>query len=370
MRSVFLVAALWAAPFATAQETVETAAPEEQDDRVTLTGLVQTQFDTSSEAEDETDLRLRRVRLGAEIQVAPRVTGRIDAELANAATGGSAELNEAYAQIELAPAALLLVGKGGRPFGIVDATGAGELTPIERGAVVRGAQPVEQYRTLEAIAYAGRSVGVQLQGDVPGLPVGLAYAAGYFSGTTGEEGGSADIHQLAARVAVTPVPAVTVGLAATSRSFGSDERAGFDADGGVTGADPSGERQRGAAYAVDVEIGENGRPGPRLLAELAAGTLDPFADARFVSAQGWAAWRVPVGAPLVDAVEPLFRASWADNDGPLGDLDGTLLTPGVNVYLAERTRVMLNLDVFLPGAGSPGDPGTLYAVRSQVQIAF
>ena len=370
MRSVLFLAALWAVPIATAQETVETAAPEEQDDRVTLTGLVQTQFNTSSEDQEVTDLFLRRVRLGAEIQVAPRVTGRIDAELANAATGGSAELNEAYAQIELVPGANLLVGKGGRPFGIVDATGAGVLTPIERGAAFRDATAIEQYRTLEAIAYAGRSVGVQLQGDVPGLPVGLAYAAGYFNGSTGEEGASADIQQLAARVAVTPMPILTIGLAATSRDVGIDERPGFDADGAVTGGDPSGEIQRAAAFAVDVEIGENGQPGPRLLAEVAGGTLDPFADHRFVSAQGWAAWRVRVAAPLVDAVEPLFRASWTDNDGPLGQFDGTLLTPGVNVYLAERTRAMLNLDVFLPGADTPGDPDTLFALRSQVQIAF
>ena len=368
MRLAFLAGCLLAAPLA-AQETVETAEPEAQDDRLTLTGLVQTQFNTTSAAgADDTELLLRRVRLGASVEVAPRVTGRVDAELAPAAVGGSAEINEAYAQVELHPALLVLAGKGGRPFGIVDATSASALTPIERGASFRGAQAAEQYRTLEALAYAGRSVGVQLQGDVPGLPVGLAYAAGYFSGAAGEEGADADIRQLAARVAVRPVSGVSIGLAATSRAFGADQAAGFDGDGEVTGADPTGETRRGAGYAIDVELGENGRPGPRLLAEFAGGTLDPFAGDRFVSAQGWAAWRVPVGAPLVDAVEPLVRASWSDNDGALGAIDGTLLTPGANVYLAERTRLMLNLDVFLPSGDAGGD--ALVAGRAQVQVSF
>lgn len=372
LRCLRLAAAL-ALAFSAAPRAQETAEDPDvrQGDRITLSGLVQSQFNTSSvNGTDDTEITLRRVRLGADARVSDRVSGRVQAELANAAVGGSAELNEAYALVELAPAIGVLIGKGGRPFGYIDATAAANLVPIERGARVRGADAVELYGALEALAYAGRSVGVQVVGEVDGTPVPLAYAAGYFAGSTGEEGRDADIRQFAARVQAVPLPGIQIGVAATSRAFASDQLAGRGPDGQATGADPAGNTRRGAAYAVDVEVGEADRPGLFLAAELATGTLDPFSGDRFVGAQGWLAWRVAVGGGLVRAVQPLARASWADADGPLGDAAGTLLTPGVNVYLAEGTRLMLNADVFVYGADAPSDAATLAAFRAQFQISF
>ena len=362
------VALVLAAP-AVAQETAEDPDLGDQDTPVTFGGLVQTQFNTSAEAEDATELALRRVRLSANARVSDAVSGRIQAELANAAVGGAAELNEAYALVQLAPAVGVLVGKGGRPFGIIDATTAAALVPIERGARFRGAEAVELYRTLEALAYAGRSVGVQVLGETSG-PLGLAYAAGYFRGATGEEGGDADVRQVAARVQVSPVSRLTVGLAVTNRAFARDAPPGVGPDGAL-GADPSGETRRGSGLTLDVAVGEYGRPGFHALGEVAVGTLDPFQDHAFRAAQGWVAYRarVPDAATggLVVAVEPLLRASVADADGPLGERDGVLLTPGLNVYAAGNARLALNLDVFLPGGA---DDEALVAFRSQVQLAF
>ena len=359
-----------AAP-AIAQETAESPNTEGEGPELTFGGLVQTQFNTTSEDGPEpTDLSLRRVRLSANARVSPALSGRIQAELANAAVGGSAELNEAYALLELSPAVGVLVGKGGRPFGAVDATTAAGLTPIERGARFRGADAVELYGVLEALAYAGRSVGVQVLGDVEGLPVGLAYAAGYFTGSTGEEGTDADIRQLAARVQVAPVPGVGVGLAVTNRAFGRGQPADLGPDG-ATGARPAGETQRGSAFALDLTVGDYGRPGVHGLLELATGTLDPFTDATFRAVQGWLAYRAgglgaSTGGVLV-AVEPMLRVSAADADGPLDRADGVLVTPGLNLYGARNARLALNADVFLP---NDGDGDTLFAFRSQVQIEF
>ncbi|MDT7857054.1 porin [Rubrivirga sp. S365] len=361
---------------ARAQEVAEDPNLGEQDDRVTFGGLVQTQLNTSGQdGADATDLSLRRVRLSANARVSPLVSGRIQAELANAAVGGSAELNEAYALFEFDPAVGVLVGKGGRPFGIIDATTAAALTPIERGARFRGAEAAELYRTLEALAYAGRSVGVQVLGEVG--PV--VYAAGYFRGAAGEEGGDADIRQFAARVQVQPVAGVKVGLAATSRAFARDDPPRLDPDGSALGDDPSGDTRRGGGVALDVEVGDYGRPGFHALAEVVTGTLDPFRDHAFIGAQGWLAYRVEglaerTGGVLV-AVEPLFRASASDAEGPVGRYDGVLLTPGLNLYAAQNTRLALNLDVFLRGGAEGGEApldgdDTLVAFRGQVQIAF
>ncbi|WP_420456918.1 porin [Rubrivirga sp.] len=350
---------------ARAQEVAEDPNLESGGPELSFGGLVQTQFNTSRQAdEDPTELALRRVRLAANARVSPIVSGRLQAELANAAVGGAAELNEAYALFQFVPSFGVLVGKGGRPFGIIDATTAATLTPIERGGRFRGAEAVELYRTLETLSYAGRSVGVQVLGEAGAL----VYAAGYFRGATGEEGGDADIRQVAARLQVAPVAGVKVGLGVTNRAFARADPPGLQTG---SGADPSGETKRGSGMALDFEVGDYGEPGFHALGEVVAGTLDPFQDHGFVGAQGWVAYRVgglagPTGDVLV-AVEPLFRASVADAEGPVGESDGVLLTPGLNLYAAENTRLALNLDVFLPSDGAR-DP--LVSFRSQVQIAF
>ena len=364
--AVFALAALPAA----AQETAESPETEGSGRQITFGGLVQTQFSTTDQDEPEpTELRLRRVRLSANARVSPVLSGRIQAELANAAVGGSAELNEAYALLELSPAVGVLVGKGGRPFGAIDATTAARLTPIERGARFRGAETVELYGVLEALAYAGRSVGVQVLGDVEGLPVGLAYAAGYFTGSTAEEGTDADIRQLAARVQVSPVPGFAVALAVTNRAFGRDDPADLGPDG-ARGARPQGETRRASAVTLDVAVGDYGQPGFHGLLELATGTLDPFTDDTFRAVQGWVAYRAgglgaSTGGVLV-GVEPILRVSAADAQGPLDRADGVLVTPGLNLYGARNARLALNADVFLPS----DDRDALFAFRSQVQIVF
>ena len=356
---------------ATAQETAESPDLGKSDETLSFGGLVQTQLNTTSaDGADATELALRRVRLSANAKLSDFVSGRIQAELANAAAGGSAELNEAYALFSFAPPFRVLVGKGGRPFGVVDATTAATLVPIERGARFRGLRTVEQYRIMEELAYAGRSVGVQVLGETDVLPVGVAYAAGYFSGSTGEEGTDADIRQLAARLQLALTDWAAAGLAATSRAFVRNDPPGRGQDGTASGADANGVTRRGAGYALDVTLGSYGEPGPYLLAEFVTGTINPFLDERFTSAQAWLAYRVgglgaQTGNTLL-AVEPIFRASWGDAEGPLDAVDGVLLTPGLNLYAAENTRLALNLDLFLPEGG--GD--TAASFKAQVQIAF
>ena len=377
MRRLTLLLLVFAAS-AAAQETAES--PEATGDGgVSVGGLVQTQFNTSSESDDDTRLFLRRVRLSANARLTDRVSGRIQAELAGAAVGTSAELNEAYALFEATPAVGVLVGKGGRPFGAVDATTAARLIPIERGARFRGATAVEQYRLAEALAYAGRSVGVQVLGDTRVAGVGLAYAAGYFSGSADEDASrDADIRQFAARVQVEPVAGVRLGAAATSRAFAADSTVGLAGGefGQATGADPAGETRRGASYSLDAGIGTFGEPGLQVLGEVVFGTLNPFTGDRYHSGQLWLAYRLggfseATGGRLA-AVEPIVRVSYADPDGPLRADAGTLVTPGLNLYLARSTRLALNADVFLPSNADAqtGRRDALVAFRSQVQIAF
>jgi hypothetical protein len=264
-------------------------------------------------------------------------------------------VNEAYLLLSFHPAFEVLAGKGGRPFGLVDANSAASLIPVERGARFGpAATTLGQYAILEELAYVGRSVGIQVLGETDVLPIPATYAAGYFSGTEGEDGPPADIEQLAARLQVEPFAGAIVGVAYTSRVFGDEA---------------TGESERGDGLALDLQVGTYGEPGPKLLAQYVVGTFDPFAETGFRSVHGWAAWRFAIaGRPYLEGVEPIFRVSWGDLDeGRLDRRDGVLLTPGFNLYAARNTRLMLNLDVFLFEDGDL-DPATSF--KAQFQLTF
>ena len=51
-------------------------------------------------------------------------------------------------------------------------------------------------------------------------------------------------------------------------------------------------------------------------------------------------------------VEPVFRLSVGDPDDGALTAAGTLLTPGMNLYLGPLNRIMLNLDLWLADGGA------------------
>ncbi len=307
-----------------AQEVIQAATVRAPGVEVSFDGLVQTQLNTSSldralavgdpdpgsgntpdvdgPRVNDTEL-LRRVRLGATARIGEWIIGRIQPEL----SGTSIELNEAYLLLQFDPTFEFLAGKGGRPFGLIDATVAPRLIPIERGARIRGIQPLELYGILEELAYAGRSVGVQILGAPEGAPLDLSYSSGYFNGALAEGGGEADIEQLAGRVTVRPFEQVQIGGAITSRLFTCENS---DDAVGCTG----GGADRGASYLIDAQYGESGRTGLYLLGELATGMFDPFTDLRSRGGQLWLTYRTPPVSDRLTGIQPLFRVSYGDLD--------------------------------------------------------
>ena len=269
-------------------------------------GMVQTQLNTSDApgAQERTDVLLRRVRLSANARVHEQLSGRIQAELANVALGGDAQLNEAYLLYEPSPNVGVLIGKGGRPYGILDGVPAAQLLPIERGARFRGAEAVELYRVHEVLAYAGRSVGAQVLGSFGPEKVRVDYAVGYFTGSQGEEGASADIDQFAARLQVTFAQTVQAGLAASSRAFGERERPGIGPDGSVSGSSPRGDTERGEGVTLDVRVGEFGAPGWHAMIAGALGTIDPFEAHTYYGATGWFGYLFAMPHRTFQGLEP------------------------------------------------------------------
>lgn len=349
-----LLALLVASP-ARAQEDrggiiVETEAVE-----LTIGGRLQLQANTTTAStEPTTDLFMRRIRVNVEARVTDLVSARVQPEFA----GERVRLTDAFVTLEFSPAFHLLVGRTYRPFSRLELTSDNLTPPVERGAAIRGVEALDEYELVSGLGYSDRDMGVQLRGSPQGLPWGLEYAAGVFTGPLYGETGRHDTYQLAARATVRPVRRVELGAGWSRRDFSRAATSPNEL-----------ELRAGNAFEVDVEYGSF-TPGWHLVAELATGDFDPFADVGFRGAQAWLAYRTERLGEQVLGLEPTFRVSRGTLDAgaaPLAvDAGGTLLTPGVNLYFTPISRVLLNYDRWLPGAGGP----VAWSFKAQLQMAF
>lgn len=319
--------------------------------RLTLSGRVQTIFSTTdAPGFAATEFALRRVRLEANVRVNRLVSAKVQPDYA----GSRVQLKDAYVRLSLDPALELVAGQAHRPFGLITQISSTRIIPIERGVRIRGVTGARDHDALlTELGYADRDVGLQAMGRVPGLPGGLTYAAGVFNGPLRGEVPSASSIQYAARLAASPARGVRVGAAWSRRDFVEDAGASALVLRG------------GNAWEVDLDLG-SAAAGPRLVAELVAGDTDPFQDARFRAAQGWLAYRTRAVSPTVSGVEPFLRVSHGDpdtgGDAVLPDLvGGTLVTPGVNLWLGGLNRVAVNWDAWNPETGD---------ARSSLKVLF
>lgn len=303
---------------------------------VSVGGRVQTQFSTSSvDSVPVQDWTLRRVRLETAVRYGETVGGKLQVELA----GSRVALKDAYMRLSLGPAVNVLAGQAHRPFGLVTHTSSALMAPIERGVRIRGLERArEQYTLLSDLGYSERDVGVHLNGRLP-LPLAPFYAAAFTNGPTHLVHGGERSYQLTARAGFHPLKNLAVAGSWGRRDF---VRAATDSAPALS--------RGGHAWAVDAEVGGYG-PGVHLVGELAFGDEDPLEERHFMGAQGWVSYRAR-------ALEPLLRVSHGDSED-----GGTLVTPGVNVYLGGMNRVMLNLDVWR-GAESA------QSLKAQFQMAF
>lgn len=318
---------------------------------IQIGGRVQTQFNTTTaEGVPGTELFLRRARLEVEVKVNDLVSGAIQPEIA----GDRLQLKDVYLKLGFSPALQLLAGKAHRPFSLLEQTSSKRILPVERGAALRGLDPQDEYEIVHDLGYSDRDVGLQVMGAPKWAPLGFAYQAGVFRGPLHQRAGTEDSYQYAARATVRPVERLRLGAAWSARDFASDSLV----DGTPLRV------EKGHAWEVDAEYGAFA-PGLHFLGEVVFGDYDPFADADFTGAQAWLGYRTRALSRGVTGVEPLLRASWGDVDdgGPVQD--GTLLTPGINVYFGPLNRIMLNYDFWSPRRGDAEG-----SFKAQFQLGF
>jgi hypothetical protein len=322
--------------------------------RITFNGRVQTIFNTTSvDDEPATETELRRVRLEATLQLGRVVWGRIQPEFA----GSRVTLKDAYVRLNLDPAFQVWAGQAHRPFGVISPASTTRFPTAEKGLRVRGAEGVEHYNLLSGLGYSDRDVGIQVRGEPRGAPLGLSYAAGIFNGPTRDDAPEENTYQFVARVAARPVDWVRMGVSFSRVDFANviDDVAEV-------------ETSEGAAWEADVELGSE-RGGPRAVAEVARGDSDPFGEAEFLSAGGFVAYRTGRASSTLSALEPFVRVSWADPDvdgeAPGLPSGGTLVTPGINLWLGGLNRFGLFYDVWNPVTGQ-----SVRSFKALFQLAF
>jgi hypothetical protein len=340
--------------------------------RVSVTGRLQTQFNTTSVDGDDvattapaaSTFESRRVRLGARIQVGDWIEGMLEPDFAL----GRLQLKQAWMSLELHPAMTLRAGQFKKPFSAIHMQTSTQYAPIERGVRIRGLSEAlvaadadrlsslrgqlligEAYALLEAQGYLGYDLGMEVAGESGGL----AWAAGVFNGTGADARDENDGKSVAARAtyALSAATPVTLGGGWSRRELNFPMAASV-------------ETRAGNAFAADVEVG-GFRRGWWLVAEGTTGT-NLVTEQRFLGAQAALSHFVRTGGARVEGVEPVARVSWGDPDRTVEGDAGVLLTPGFNLYFLGRNRVMFNWDVFRP----EGDTGTQHAGRVQFNLHF
>lgn len=322
---------------------------------VSIGGRAQLQYGTTSIGEEElgeaapasNTFEARRIRLRVDLDVGDWITARIQPDFAQ----GDLRLADAWIDFGVSDYLSFKVGQFRRSFSRVELTSSSTLPTIERGVRIAGLDdyvggvPGELYAVLAASGYVGRDLGASLRGGTERF----GWELGVFNGQGADERDVNGDKTAAGRFTVAPSADVPLELA-----FATTRR------------DTPGED--GWAHELDAEWGAFGSPGLYVLAEAAFGDdLTSATDARFSGAQAILSWLAPLSGDRFEAVELVGRASWADpNDDVEGD-DGLLLTPGINLYVFGRNRIMAGWDLYLPGAEALEAQN---GFRAQAQVYF
>lgn len=322
---------------------------------VSLGGRAQLQYGTTSIGEEElgeaapasNTFEARRVRLRVDLDVGDWITARIQPDFAQ----GDLRLADAWIDFGMSDYLSFKVGQFRRSFSLIELTSSSTLPTIERGVRIAGLDdyvdgvPGEHYAVLAASGYVGRDLGASLRGGTERF----GWEVGVFNGEGADERDVNDEKTVAGRLGVSPSADLPLRLAAATIR-----------------RDTPGEN--GWAYEVDAEWGAFGSPGIHLLAEAAFGDdLTSATDARFSGVQGILSWLAPLPGDRFEALELVGRASWADPNDDVDEDDGLLLTPGVNLYVFGRNRIMAGWDLYLPAADALEAQN---GFRAQAQVYF
>lgn len=319
--------------------------------KITMTGRVQAMWTTSSvDSLFSNEFLVRRARLALRLKINDWVSGMIEPDFGT--TDGKVDLKDCYVKFEPSEDFEVTLGQTKRRFDLFELTSSTQMLAIERdGRIGRFSVPTLSFLT-EKLGYADRDIGLFVAGKLPGNRVKVEAAVTNGSGANKKAEYSERGYQ--ARLTVEPLKDLPLALSGGVSLVPYREK-------------PSNFARHARAMEAALEYGDF-KSGPHLQTGLVWGRnwsadtktiYNPGGSASsvdslqqdFVAFQGIATYKkLLANSKWFEAIEPLLRVSWADPNTD-GDNDGgILITPGVNLFVAGRTRVAANADIFLPEA--------------------
>jgi len=333
---------------------------------------------------------IRRARIEFTVKFSDFIEGKFAPEFAPATEALDAtNLTDAYGQLNFAKAARLRFGHFKRPFDGFQLTSSTQILTIERDVDVPGVPSIGSLsldELTERFKLSNRNVGVGLNGKTNNEF--FEYWVGVFNGNAGNDNeGDSDGKQFMARVQISvdagSLPLmVAVAGAVTEQPFDrpvTGQLAGKDYSNfevwAQLGGFPSNVVKKveanesvgiGEQLVVQGELflGQNpliNKAGAPI--DLAAG--DDFANAWAFQVIG--GWAFPIrGSGFFRAIQPIFRATFADPNTAQSTVANWGLTPGVQIFFAQRQKLALNWDFVI----YQGDLRGVDSFKAQYQFYF
>ncbi len=301
-------------------------------------GRLHSQYSVSSIDAATNDFFFRRARVIVDLTVNDFLTGRVQPDFA----GGGAALQDAYVGLNFSPAFEVSIGQFKRAFDLFELSSSTDLSLIERDGRVEGygacsgvGSVCSYSRLTEALDYAGRDLGLRVEGASGSVSYGFSLTNGTGLNASDENSRKSASGRLSFDLGDDVVVSGQVAL----HDY----------------VDPGADDANAVAFGGDVQFG-TWRDGLLVQGSVVTGDnweLDPVTEGppNFLTFQGVASYFYPVDSERVEGIEPLARISWADPDLDTDDDNGLLITPGFMVYIMGRSKIGANFDIYAPAVG-------------------
>ncbi len=341
-------------------------------EKITITGRIQTGWYTSTiKGDPGNEFLVRRARMALKLKINNWLSGVIEPDFAS---GVSVDLKDCYVKGELSDNVDIILGQTKRRFDLFELTSSTQILVIERdGRIGRRVFPTLSSLT-EGLNYSDRDVGVFVLAhdkDERCL-VEAAVTNGVKTNTKPQLGAKA----FQGRVSVQPMKEndLTLNAGVSVKPFRTIRT--------VSGVQDSATAY-GSAFEGSVECGSF-KAGPHLQAGVVLGTndttYDPVADEsqKFFAVQAIATYKKELASnKWFESVEPLVRIGLADpntdTDASVTSVGGLIITPGVNLFVANRSRLSANIDIYFPeeqNVAVPPDHDTQISFKAASWIYF
>lgn len=355
--AVFTLLVTTAATLVTPVTAVEVKSKAKE---ITLTGRMQSQFNTSSvEGELGSEFLIRRARITVEVELNDFVEGKVQPDYGE----GKFTLKDAFMKLNYSPDLSFRIGQFKRPFDLFELTSSTKILVVERALRIRGVSGHRSYSSLtEKLGFADRDIGVEVAFKSKDKKLGITAAVTNASGANAvpsKTDGALGEMQYTGRVLLKPVEDqdLAFGFGASLRPYETDSVT-VEYAPAVEGDIELGNFDEGAHIQAGFLWGEN----------WTVSVPDTASPPKFMSVQVIGGYRIPVAdSKYVEAVEPILRVSFADPNGDMDDDGGILVTPGIQFFFTGRNKIAVNVDVFMPQSDAED---TEYSLKAQSSVHF